>query len=171
MKKKTIMILAGTAAALQTVAVILAVLLTVFQDTVKQIYGYRGQIYSMKSVPIGAFAELLLPFLVYVIFLLCIIFIRDKVFARQILAIIFAVLAVLFKIGTALLEAWSNVLQARQGISQYADYVTLNTAVLQVTFLFTVTAFALFCMTAGGCLSGRKATPSQEQGTSSAMPY
>lgn len=170
MKKKTIMILAGIAAALQTAAVVFAVLITVFQDIVKQIYGCQEQICSIKSVPTGAFAELLLPLLIYVIFLLCVVFVMDKTFARQTLAIIFAVLAVLIKVVTAMLETCINVLQARlKGVSEYAGYSVLNNVVLQVTFLFTVTAFTLFCLTVGSCLSGQKATPSQEQGTPFAM--
>ena len=60
MKQKTIMILVGIAAALQTVSVLFAVLMTVFQSTVKQIYNCDESVCNIKSVPTGAFAELLL---------------------------------------------------------------------------------------------------------------
>ncbi len=160
------MVMAAIAAALQTVAVIAAVLVTVFQDKVMQLYGSPEQICSIKAVPASALAEILLPLLIYVIFLLCIVFVMDKTFARQTLGIIFAVLAVLIKVVTALLVAGINVLLARlKGISEYAGYTVLSNVVWQVTFLFTVTAFTLFCVTVGSCLSGQTAMPLQEQGT------
>lgn len=154
MKRSAGMILAGIAAALQTVAVLLAVLMTVWQSTVKQIYGCEDMVCGVNTVPTGAFAELLLQLPVYVAFLLCIVFVRDKRFAGRVLAIAFAAVAVLFKGVTALLGFYVNMLQARmKGALAYAAYCALNNAVLQVTFLFTVTAFALFCMAAGSCLS------------------
>lgn len=156
MKQKTTMILAGIAAALQTAAVLLAVFMTVFQSTVKQIYGCDESVCNIKSVPTGAFAELLLPLLIYGIFLLCIAFVKDRAFARQVLAIVFVVLAVLFRVVSALAAGYMNVLEARmKGVSAYAGYTALNTAISQVTFLFTIAAFALFCMTAGSCLAVR----------------
>lgn len=82
MKQKTVMILVGIAAALQGVAVLLAVFMTVFQTTVKQIYNCDESVCNIKSVPTGAFVELLLPLLIYGIFLLCIAFVKDKFFCK-----------------------------------------------------------------------------------------
>ncbi|MEZ3426867.1 MAG: hypothetical protein K1W13_05635 [Lachnospiraceae bacterium] len=166
MKQKTTMILVGIAAALQTVAVLLAVFMTVFQSTVKQIYGCDEGVCNIKSVPTGAFAELLLPLLIYGIFLFCIAIVKDKAFARQALAIVFAALAVLFKVVTALIGMYIIMLEARtKGALAYAGYSALNNAVLKVTFLFTLAAFALFCMAAGSCLPVRAECTAASQGT------
>ncbi|MDE6064246.1 MAG: hypothetical protein K2G20_06645 [Lachnospiraceae bacterium] len=154
MKQKTILILAGIAAALQAAAVLLAVFMTVNQKAVKQIWGTDGKMYEINSFPTGAMIELLLPMLIYGIFLLCIAAVKGKPSQRQILAIIFVILAVLFKLVTGLVLAPFNlILQARLGGAlEFASYSTINNAISQVTPLFTVAAFALFCMAAGSCL-------------------
>ena len=152
MKQKTIMILAGIAAALQTAAVLLAVFMVVNQKAVKGILG-TSAMYEVNSFPTGAMIELLLPMLIYGIFLLCIAAVKGKPSQRQILAIIFVILAVLFKIMSGLvLSPFSSTLQARRGSAEFASYTVLNSAISQVTLLFTVAAFALFCMAAGSCL-------------------
>ena len=166
MKQKTIMILVGIAAALQTVSVLFAVLMTVFQSTVKQIYNCDESVCNIKSVPTGAFAELLLPLLIYVLFLFCIALVKDKAFARQALTIVFAALAVLFRVVTALTGRYIIMLEARTKVAlAFAGYTALNNAISQVTFLFTLTAFALFCMAAGGSLAVRAECTAASQET------
>lgn len=154
MKPKTIMILAGIAAALQTAAVVIAVFMVANQSAVKQMMDAGESICKVNSFPTGVMIELLLPMLIYVIFLLSIASVKRKSSQRQILAIIFTILAVLFKIVTGLvLVPFNTILQARLGgVEEFASYSTLSNAVSQVTFLFTVAAFALFCMAAGSCL-------------------
>ena len=167
MKQKTIMILAGIAAALQTAAVLLAVFMVVNQKAVKQIWG-TSEMYEVNSFPTGAMIELLLPMLIYGIFLLCIAAVKGKPSQRQILAIILVILAVLFKLVTGLVLAPFNlILQARLGGAlEFASYSTINNAISQVTSLFTVAAFALFCMAAGSCLPvmAEPAAPLQDAG-------
>lgn len=166
MKQKTILVLAGIAAALQTAAVLLAVFMTVNQKTVKQIWGTDKIVCEVNSFPTGAMIELLLPMLIYGIFLLCIAAVKRRPSQRQILAIIFVILAVLFKLVTGLVLAPFNlILQARMGGTlELASYSTIENAISQVTSLFTVTAFALFCMAAGSCLpvTAEPAAPMQE---------
>lgn len=168
MKQKTILVLAGIAAALQTAAVLLAVFMTVNQKAVKQIWGTDEIVCEVNSFPTGAMIELLLPMLIYGIFLLCIAAVKRKPSQRQILAIIFVILAVLFKLVTGLVLAPFNlILQARMGGAlELASYSTIENAISQVTSLFTVAAFALFCMAAGSCLpvTAEPAAPLQEAG-------
>lgn len=154
MKQKNVLVLAGIAAALQAAAVLLAVFMTVNQRAVKQILYLDERVCEIKSFPAGAMIELLLPMLIYVIFLLSIASVKRNPSQRQILAIIFTVLAVLFKIVIGLILAPFNaILQARLGGAlEFASYSGLNNIISQVAFLFTVTAFALFCMAAGSCL-------------------
>lgn len=168
MKQKTILILAGIAAALQTAAVLLAVFMAVNQKAVKQILGTDEKVCEVNSFPTGTMIELLLPMLIYVIFLLYIASVKRKPSQRQILAIIFVILAVLFKIVTGLILApFNSMLQARMGGAlEFASYSTINSAISQVTFLFTVAAFALFCMAAGSCLpvTAEPTAPLQDAG-------
>lgn len=154
MKPKTITILAGIAAALQTAAVLLAVFMVANQSMVKQMLGAVEEVCKAHSLPTGVMIELLLPMLIYVIFLLCIAAVKRNSSQRQALAIIFAVLAVLFKVVAGLIMApFNTMLQARMGGAlEFASYSTLNNAISQVTLLFTVSAFALFCIAAGSCL-------------------
>lgn len=166
MKQKTIMILAGIAAALQTAAVLLAVFMTVNQKAVKQIWGTDEIVCEVNSFPTGAMIELLLPMMIYVIFLLCIAAVKGKSSQRQILAVVFVILAVFFKLVAGLVLAPFNLmLQARLGGAlELASYSTIENAISQVTSLFTVAAFALFCMAAGSCLpvTAESAAPLQE---------
>ena len=168
MKQKTILILAGIAAALQTAAVLLAVFMTVNQRAVKQIWVADESVCEVNSFPTGAMIELLLPMLIYGIFLLCIASVKRKPSQRQALAIIFVILAVLFELVTGLVLAPFNLmLQARLGGAlEFASYSALNSAISQVTPLFTVTAFALFCMAAGSCMpvTAEPAAPLQDAG-------
>ena len=108
-----------------------------------------GELFSCSAM-----IELLLPMLIYGIFLLCIASVKRKPSQRQVLAIIFVILAVLFELVTGLVLAPFNLmLQARLGGAlEFASYSALNSAISQITPLFTVAAFALFCMAAGSCL-------------------
>lgn len=155
MKQKTITILAGIAAALQTAAVLLAVFMTMNQSMVKHYYNLDEKVCSVKSFPTGAFIELLLPLFIYVIFLICIAAVKIQSSQRSILAIVFAVLAVLFKaLAGLILAPFGTMLQARLGgAAEFASYSALTQAISYVTLLFTAAAFAVFCMAAGSCLT------------------
>lgn len=155
MRQRTITILAGIAAALQTAAVLLAVFMVENQSVVMRLWGGLNEAVSGEKIfPTGAFIELLLPLPIYVIFLLCIAAIKTKPSQRRVLAVAFTVLVVLFKIMAAvMLVPFCAMLQARlRGALAFAGYSTLTQAVSQATLLFTATAFALFCMAAGSCL-------------------
>lgn len=81
------------------------------------------------------------------------------------LAIVFTALTVLFKVATSLIGIYITMLEARtKGALAYAGYYALNSAVLQVTFLFTLAAFALFCMAAGSCLPVKAESTTASQG-------
>lgn len=149
MKLKTAKILSTIAASVQLFTVLLTALITLNQHVVKQRYSWDTAVMEMKTIPIAAFCQSIIPLILYLI-LIWLLFMSNHKTTKMTAGILVFLGAILF--GTvSYIPTIENMLVGRtMGAEALASLSALNQAVTFTCTPFRVFAFALFCFVIGG---------------------
>lgn len=149
---KSVKILAGIAAGMQGVAILLMFLAILYQKTVKIWFSGMNDLAEINTVPIISILEVLLPLVIYGIFLAVLCIGGPNRENVKALAVVLLGICCLLKVLWVFLPGVESFVIARIGGSmELASYSALKQAISMVSLPFTIVAFALFCFAAGGC--------------------
>lgn len=148
--------LSAYAAGVQVVTVAIVYLLYANQKAVKTFFSGTDEIVNVHTVPVDHFIVCICPAVLYFAFMGFQIYAERNGSGRKGGGIFFFVLACIMEVLLGFVPRIGNILTAGMGVSVMASHSTLGSAISMCTSPFSIVAFGLFALSAGGCLFGAK---------------
>ncbi len=161
MNLKTVKVLSGCALGVQLTALIITVLMCIYQEPVKKIFTVEEEIQGVKSFPVAYIVTYSLSLLLYLVLLAFAYRAEGKEKVLRTVGIVLFVITCVFHMGGNLLAQIESILIASKGMEQMASLSVLNSAISLATELLIFVAFGLFAMAVGVGL-GLRETSKQE---------
>lgn len=150
MKTKTIKIIAGCAAGIQTVTILLIFFMVMNQSAVKTLYSVMDELIEIRSIPVSEIIISLCPMILYLFFFIYISSAGELVKRSKITVAIFFGIGCLLKVILGNLTILDSFLFMGMSTTEIASYQILRSAVTLLCGPFSTVAFALFCLAVGG---------------------
>lgn len=150
MKTKTIKIIAGCAAGIQAVTILLIFFMVMNQKAVKTLYSTMDELLEIRSIPVSEIIISLCPLFFYLIFFIYISSAGELVKRSKIAVAVFFGIGCLMKVIMGNFSILDSILFMGMNVTEVASYQVLRSAISMVCGPFSIVAFALFCLAVGG---------------------
>ena len=154
MDYKSTKALSAYATGIQIVTIVITALLYVNQRAVKTFFSGAEGIVEVHSIPIDYFVVCICPAVLYFGFAGFLAYSEKEGNGGKAGGIFFFVLACIMEIVLEYVPRMGSTLTARMGVSEMASHSVLGSAISICTGPFSIVAFGLFALSAGGCLFG-----------------
>lgn len=144
--------LCAYAAGIQAIAIAITYLLYVNQEMVKAVFSGAQEIFEIRSVPVAYFIASICPAFLYFLYMEFQMFAQEKGRGKKAGTITFFVFACLMEIVLGFAPRVETMLIGKRGVSALASYSVLTSAISTCIRPFSVIAFGLFALSAGGNL-------------------
>lgn len=152
MDYKSTKALCAYASGVQFIAIVITYLLYVNQEAVKTVFSGTPEILKIRSVPAAYFIVSVCPVVFYLLYMGFQIVTEKKGSGKKAGAIIFFVLACLMEIVLEYVPRVETMLVGTRGASALASYSVLSSAISACIRPFSIVAFGMFALSAGGNL-------------------
>lgn len=152
MDYKSTKALCAYAAGVQAIAVVITYLLYANQEAVKSVFSGTQEILEVRSVPNAYFFVSICPVVFYSFYMGFQIAAERKGGGKKAGAITFFVLACLMEIILEYVPRVETMLIGTRGVSALASYSVLTSAISACIRPFSIVAFGMFVLSAGGNL-------------------
>lgn len=154
MKTKTIKIIAGCSAGIQAVAMLIIFFMVMNQNAVKTLYSSMDELLEIRSIPVTEIIVCLCPLIFYLIFFIYLSSAGQLVKNSKTTVAVFFGIGCLIKVALGVLTILDSFLFMSMSTVEIASYQVLRSAVSFACAPFSTVAFALFCLAAGGSMTG-----------------
>ena len=154
--------LAAYAAGVQFIAVVITYLLYANQETVKSFFSATEEIIRVRSIPVSYFIVSICPAVFYSLYMGFQVFTKGKGGSKKAGAILFFVLGCVIGIVLEFVPRVESMLIGTKGVSALASYSVLSSASSLCIRPFSIVAFGLFALSAGGNLFADAAAGKQD---------
>lgn len=154
MKLKTVKTLSIITIVIQLITLFITLGMVATQESVKRWMVYDESVLEIKSIPIAAICNSVIPLLLFIIFT-CIVFLAGNRNTKPV-ACALLIIACLLKVGMYYIPIVENRVAAISGVNALASLSALNQAVSMVCSPLFLSALALFFFALGGYFGLKK---------------